>query len=166
MTSSTVIRRLVTLSTAAILAMGSAVLAAPQSSAAEADLVWYFDRTFREVIDVGGTGDTHGDITVTNGGVSETRGGKAVGSYVTSQLTASIAIPGGRQDRKTDISIKVGRGVIYTTALVAANAGTPPRTTSAHAIIGGTGKYAGVSGEMILKPLSDTRYKVSFYFVD
>jgi hypothetical protein len=94
------------------------------------------------------------------------RGGKAVGAYETSQINASVLIPGGRQNRKTDISITIADSAIYTTALVTANAGTPPAATTAHAIIGGTGKYSGVSGEMILKPLSATRYKVSFFFVD
>lgn len=159
-------RRLTALVSAAFIAVGSAFIAAPSANAAEPDFVWYFDRTFREVIDVGASGDSHGDITVTNGNVSKARGGKAVGSYSTSQVTAYVAIPGGRQNRKTDIGITVGKGVIYTTALVAANAGTPPTRTSAHAIIGGTGTYAGVSGEMILQPLSASRYKASFYLAD
>lgn len=159
-------RKLIAFATAGLVAAGSALMAAPGANAAQADLVWYFDRTFREVIDVGTQGDSHGDITVTNGNVSEVRGGKAVGAYATSQITASVLIPGGRQNRKTDISITIADSAIYTTALVTANAGTPPTTTIAHAILGGTGKYSGVRGEMILKPLSATRYKVSFFFVD
>ena len=158
--------KLIAFATAGLIAAGSALIAAPGANAAQADLVWYFDRTFREVIDVGTPGDSHGDITVTSGGVSEVRGGKAVGTYATSQITASILVPGGRQNRKTDISITIADSAIYTTALVTANAGTSPATTTAHAIIGGTGKYSGVSGEVILKPLSATRYKVSFFFVD
>ena len=157
-------RYFVALGSAGMMVAGALLVGAPSATAAKADLVWYFDRTFREVIDVGSPGDSYGDISVTNGNVSEVRGGKAVGSYVTSQITARVNIPGGRQDRKTDIAISVNGGVIYTTALVAANAGTPPTKTTAHAIIGGTGKYSSVSGEMILKPLSATRYKVSFFF--
>lgn len=166
MTTTKTYRKLIAIATAGFIAAGSTLIAAPSASAAKADLVWYFDRTFREVIDAGTQGDSHGDITVTNGNVSEVRGGKGVGTYSTSQITTSILIPGGRQNRKTDIGIDVGNGVIYTTALVAANAGTPPTKTTAHAIIGGTGEYSGVSGEMILKPLSATRYKVSFFFVE
>lgn len=166
MTTTTTYRKLIAFATAGFIAAGSILITAPSANAAKADLVWYFDRTFREVIDVGTQGDSHGDITVTNGNVSEVRGGKAVGAYATSQITASVLIPGGRQNRKTDISITIADSAIYTTALVTANAGTPPATTIAHAIIGGTGKYSGVRGEMILKPLSATRYKVSFFFVD
>lgn len=87
-----------------------ALIAAPGASAAKADLVVYFDRTFR------------GDITVTNGNVSKTPDGKSVGSYSTS--------------------------------------------TTAYAIIGGTGRYVGVSGELVLKPSSATWYKASFFFRD
>jgi hypothetical protein len=166
MTTTTHFRKLIAFATTGFIAAGSILITAPSANAAKADLVWYFDRTFREVIDVGTQGDSHGDITVTNGNVSEVRGGKAVGAYATSQITASVLIPGGRQNRKTDISITIADSAIYTTALVTANAGTSPATTTAHAIIGGTGKYSGVSGEMILKPLSATRYKVSFFFVD
>ncbi len=166
MNSSTTPRKIIALAAALFMSIGTAVIAAPSANAAKADLVWYFDRTFREVIDVGDQGNTHGDITVTNGNVSEVRGGKAVGSYTTSQIAVRVLIPGGREDRKTDIAISVNGGVIYTTAIVAANGGTPPTKTSAHAIIGGTGQYSGVSGEIILKPLSGSRYKVNFYFVD
>jgi hypothetical protein len=164
MTSRIPPRHFIALAAAALIAAGSTIVAVPGASAAKADLVVYFDRTFREVIDVGTQGQSHGDITVTNGNVSNTPGGKSVGSYSTSQITASILIPGGRENRKTDIGITVRKGVIYTTALVAANAGTAPTSTTAHAIIGGTGRYAGVSGELVLTPLSATRYKASFFF--
>lgn len=159
-------RRFIALAAATFIAAGSAFVTAPSASAAKADLVVYFDRTFREVIEVGTQGMSHGDITVTNGTISNVRGGKAVGSYSTSQITASVLIPGGRENRKTDIGITVRNGVIYTTALVAANAGTPPTETTAHAVIGGTGRYSGVSGELVLKPLSGTRYQASFFFTD
>ena len=158
--------RIATLITAALVAISGSLIAAPSASAAKADLVWFIDRTYREVIDIKGDGDNVGDITVTNGTVSETRGGEPVGTYATSQITAAVAIPGGRQNRQTTLAFNVGDNTIYTTALVSANAGTAPQTTITHAIIGGTGKYSGARGEMILRPLSDTRYKVSWYFVD
>lgn len=158
--------RFATLITTALVAISGSVIAAPTASAAKADLVWFIDRTYREVIDIKGDGDNTGDITVTNGTVSETRGGEPVGTYATSQITAAVAIPGGRQSRQTTVAFSVGNNTIYTTALVSANASTPPQTKITHAIIGGTGKYSGARGEMILRPLSDTRYKVSWYFVD
>ena len=159
-------KRILTLASAAIVAVGATLVAAPSASAEKASLVWYLDRTFREVIDIGKEGDSVGDLTVTNGNISETRNGKAVGSYVTSQITASVLIPGGRQDRKTDLALTVGNNTIYATSLVAANAGTPPTRRTLMAITGGTGKYSGARGQIVLRPLSDTQYKVSFFFVN
>lgn len=158
--------RFATLITAALVAISGSLIAAPSASAAKADLVWYIDRTYREVIDIKGDGDNTGDITVTNGTISEIRGGEPVGTYATSQITAAVAIPGGRQSRQTMLAFEIGKNSIYTTSLVTANAGTPPRKKFTHAIIGGTGEYSGVRGEVVLRPLSDTRYKVSWYFVD
>ena len=158
--------RFATLITAALVAISGSLIAAPSASAAKADLVWFIDRTFREVIDIKGDGDNVGDITVTNGTVSETRGGEPVGTYATSQITAAVAIPGGRQNRQTTLAFSVGNDTIYTTALVSANAGTAPQTKITHAIIGGTGKYSGARGEVLLRPLTDTRYRVAFFFVD
>ena len=116
-----------TLITAALVAISGSLIAAPSASAAKADLVWYIDRTYREVIDIKGDGDNTGDITVTNGTISEIRGGEPVGTYATSQITAAVAIPGGRQSRQTMLAFEIGKNTIYTTSLVTANAGTPPR---------------------------------------
>lgn len=53
MTSRILPRRFIALAAAALIAAGASLIAAPGASAAKADLVVYFDRTFREVIDVG-----------------------------------------------------------------------------------------------------------------
>ncbi len=158
--------RLTAIITAALVSISGSLIAAPSASAAKADLVWFIDRTYREVIDVKGDGDNVGDITVTNGTISETRNGEPVGTYATSQITVAVAIPGGRQNRQTTLALTVGDSTTYTTALIAANAGTPPRTKFVHAIIGGTGKYSGVRGQVVLRPLSDTTYRVAFFLVD
>jgi hypothetical protein len=62
--------------------------------------------------------------------------------------------------------MSVGNNTIFATSLVEANGGTPPSKLTMFAITGGTGKYAGVRGQMALKPLSDSRYKISFTFVN
>jgi hypothetical protein len=82
--------RITAIITAALVAISGSLIAAPSASAAKADLVWFIDRTYREVIDIKGDGDNTGDITVTNGTISETRGGEAVGTYATSQITAAV----------------------------------------------------------------------------
>ena len=158
--------RIATLITAALVAISGALIAAPSASAAKADLVWYLDRDYREVIDIKGDGANAGDITVANGSISETRGGKAVGTYAFVGVEASVAIPGGRITRSGNTSLTINGSTIYTTTLVSTNAGLPPTDKFVHAIIGGTGEYSGVRGEVIVKPLSDTRMKYSFYFVD
>ena len=138
---------------------------ATAETVATEELVWYFERTYREVIDVGVSGDSHGDITVTNGGVSSELDGEVVGSYATTQISARVGKADGSQDRKTDISVSMDGSTIYTTSLVTATPGTPPTEKTAHAIVGGTGTYAGARGEMILEPLSAESYKVTFYFI-
>jgi len=138
---------------------------ATSETATSEELVVFFERSYREVIDVGVSGDSHGDITVTNGGVSSELGGEVVGSYATTQISANVGKSDGSQDRKTDISVSVSGSTIYTTSLVTAAPGTPPTEETRHAIIGGTGSYAGARGEMILEPLTSTSYKVTFYFI-
>jgi hypothetical protein len=77
-----------------------------------------------------------------------------------------VNIPGGRIDRSVNQALTVGKSTIYMTTLVSTNAGVPPADTFTHAIIGGTGKYSGARGEVIVKPLSDSRFKYRFFFVD
>ena len=158
--------RFAALITAALVAISGSVIAAPSASAAKADFVWFLDRDFRETVDVKGDGITAGDITIANGTISETRGGKDVGTYALVGVEATLNIPGGRIDRSVNTALTVGKSTIYLTTLVATNAGVPPTNTFKHAIIGGTGKYSGARGEVVVKPLSDSRFKYSFYLVD
>jgi len=158
--------RLTAIITAALVAISGSLIAAPSASAAKADLVWYIDRDFREELDIKGDGMSAGDITVANGQISEVRGGKSVGTYSMVGIDASVNIPGGRINRSVTLALTVDASTIYTMSMVATNGGVPPTKKNVYAIVGGTGKYSGVRGEMALRPLSDTRYKVSFYFVD
>ena len=163
--TSTILRKTSALSAAVLVAAGVALVAAPSVQAAQSDMILYFDRNYREVIDLGKTGDSHGDITITHGNLSSTPGGKNVGTYASSQITAVMTIPGGPQSRKIDMSMKLDKGMIYTTSLMSANGGTPPTKPVAYAIIGGTGKYMGVAGQVTLNPISDTGYKATLHFV-
>lgn len=158
--------RFATLITATLVAISGSLIAAPAAFAAKADLVWYLDRNFREIVDIKGDGNSHGDITVANGTISRTKGGKAIGSYALVGVYVTVNIPGGITDRSVNQAMTIGKSTIYTTTLVSTNAGLPPAETFTHAIIGGTGKYSGARGEVVVKPLSDSRFKYSFYFVD
>lgn len=144
-----------------------AVTAAPVAHAAKApkpDLVWYLGSPDRSVVDLPPTGPSIGDITVTNGNVSEQPGSDAIGFYTTNQSTVRVDIPGGREIRDVDLAISVPGGVIYATALIRANSGTPPTSAQTFAIVGGTGKYSGVSGQLIHSGFSAQGSKVQFYF--
>jgi hypothetical protein len=157
--------KLSALTIAGVIAAGATLVVAPGAHAAQSDFVIYMDRSYREVIDVGTAGDSHGDITVSNGSLSQKPGGKSVGTYATSQVTVIMDIPGGRQNRNVDMSFMLGKDAIYSTALIEANGGTPPRKASAFAIVGGTGKYAGAAGELMMTAISPTRYKVTLHLM-
>jgi hypothetical protein len=130
---------------ATIVAMG----AAPHANAAKTpkpDLVWYLGTPDRTVIDLPPIGPSIGDITVTNGDVPELPDSIAIGFYTTNQTTVRVNIPGGREIRDVDLAISAPGGVIYATALIRTNSGTPPTTAKTFAITGGAGKYSGVAG--------------------
>lgn len=166
MTHSSRVARLATAVTAVVVLAFGALLTAPAASAAKADLVWYLDRDYREQLDIKGDGMTAGDITVANGQISEVRGGTSAGTYSMVGIDASVNIPGGRINRSVTLALTVGGGTIYTMSMVATNGGLPPSKKNIYAIVGGTGKYSGVRGQMVLTPLSESRNKVAFTFVD
>lgn len=158
--------RLATVLAATIAILFGSLLTAPPASAAKADLVWYLDQDFRERLDIQGDGVTVGDITVANGQISETRGGESVGTFAAVGIDAAVSIPGGRRDCSSTMTLSIGKNSIYAMSLVATNGGLPPTKKTVYALVGGTGEYSGVRGEMVRTRLSDSRYKVAFYFVD
>ena len=145
-----------------------AVTASPVAHAAKAaqpDLVWYLSSPGRSIVDLPPTGPSIGDITVTNGDVTETPGTIPIGFYTTNQTTVRVNIPGGREIRDVDLSLSVPGGYIYATALIRANSGTPPTKTQTFAIVGGTGKYSGVAGQLIHSGFNAQGSKIEFFFV-
>ena len=142
---------------------------APAAHAAKApqpDLVWYLGSPERSVVDLPPTGPSLGDITVTNGDVSELPGKISIGFYSTNQTTVRVNIPGGREIRDVDLAISAPGGVIYATALIRANSGTPPTKAQTFALVGGTGKYSGVSGQAIHSGFTAQGSKIEFFFVN
>lgn len=145
------------------------IAVAPVAHAAKApqpDLVWYLGTPDRSVVDLPPTGPSLGDITVTNGDVSELPGKISIGFYTTNQTTVRVNIPGGREIRDVDLAISAPGGVIYATALIRANSGTPPTKAQTFAIVGGTGKYSGVSGQAIHSGFTAQGSKIEFFFVN
>ena len=142
---------------------------APVAHAAKApkpNLVWYLGSPDRSIVDLPPTGPSLGDITVTNGDVSELPGKIAIGFYSTNQTTVRVNIPGGREIRDVDLAISAPGGYIYATALIRANTGTPPTKAQTFAIVGGTGKYSGVSGQAVHSGFTAQGSKIEFFFVN
>jgi hypothetical protein len=134
------------------------------ATAPKPNLVWYLSSPDRSVVDLPPTGPSIGDITVSNGDVNETPGKDPIGFYSTNQTTVRVNIPGGREIRSVSLAISVPGGVIYATALIRANSGTPPTKAQNFAIVGGTGKYASVSGELVNSGFNASGSTVEFFF--
>lgn len=159
-------RRAAVISAAVALVGVSVAPVAHAAKAPKPDLVWYLGSPDRSVVDLPPTGPSLGDITVTNGDVTEVPGKIAIGFYSTNQTTVRVNIPGGREIRDVDLALSVPDGFIYATALIRANSGTPPTKAQTFAIVGGTGKYSGVAGQAIHSGFTAQGSKIAFYFVN
>lgn len=160
------LRRATVLSAAVTLAGLSVAPVAHAAKAPQPNLVWYLSSPDRSVVDLPPTGPSLGDITVTNGDVTEMPGKVSIGFYSTNQTTVRVNIPGGREIRDVDLALSVPGGFIYATALIRANSGTPPTKAQTFAIVGGTGKYSGVSGQAIHSGFTTQGSKIEFFFVN
>jgi hypothetical protein len=159
-------RRAAVISATVALVGISVAPAAHAAKAPQPDLVWYLGSPDRSIVDLPPTGPSLGDITVTNGDVSELPGKISIGFYSTNQTTVRVNIPGGREIRDVDLAISAPGGFIYATALIRANSGTPPTKAQTFAIVGGTGKYSGVSGQAIHSGFTAQGSKIEFFFVN
>ena len=159
-------RRAAVISATVALVGISVAPAAHAAKAPQPDLVWYLGSPDRSVVDLPPTGPSLGDITVTNGDVSELPGKVSIGFYSTNQTTVRVNIPGGREIRDVDLAISAPGGVSYATALIRANSGTPPTKAQTFALVGGTGKYSGVSGQAIHSGFTAQGSKIEFFFVN
>ena len=157
-------RRAAVISATVALVGISVAPAAHAAKAPQPDLVWYLGSPDRSVVDLPPTGPSLGDITVTNGDVSELPGKISIGFYSTNQTTVRVNIPGGREIRDVDLAISAPGGFIYATALIRANSGTPPTKAQTFAIVGGTGKSSGVSGQAIHSGFTAQGSKMEFFF--
>ena len=98
-------RRAAVISATVALVGISVAPAAHAAKAPQPDLVWYLGSPDRSVVDLPPTGPSLGDITVTNGDVSELPGKVSIGFYSTNQTTVRVNIPGGREIRDVDLAI-------------------------------------------------------------
>ncbi len=138
-------------------------LAAPAIAAPHSDS-FFLKRTSRQVIDLGTTGTSVGDMAFATGIVSKQRGGAEVGTYNFRGITVAVAIPGGRENRDALLQYNFKNGTLLMERINNVPAGTLPDSTEIYPIIGGTGAYAGAKGTVVFSVLSDSEYKADFRF--
>jgi hypothetical protein len=132
-----------------VLAVAASLVGASGPALAATDLNFRFGAPTRTVVDLGPTGTSVGDLTVTTGDVRRTEAGKPIGYYTTNQITVRADAVSGREIRKVDLSISLPDGMIFATSLIRAQTGVPPRQQMTFAVTGGTGAYAGASGTLV-----------------
>jgi hypothetical protein len=154
---------LVAVAAASITVAGPAVAALP--AAPSGTLTIYTHQTQRDVLDLGATGTTVGDVVTGSGTVSLKKNGKSVGSYSYRSETVRVNMPGGNESRLSTNVYTLPGGTIMATGLVSVSQGTRPTKPQPQIIIGGTGKYAGAQGTMTLTPKNANDYVRTFIFV-
>jgi hypothetical protein len=108
-----------------------------------------------EYIDLGQTGPTKGDITVSGGLIFNAKNKEKIGTYITRRIVLSVDIPGG--DNVTDalIEYKLPGGSVTVSGITTTHPGTHfPNKDSERPIVGGTGKYFGVRGTSKVTPMA------------
>ncbi|MHB1066074.1 MAG: allene oxide cyclase barrel-like domain-containing protein [Candidatus Nanopelagicales bacterium] len=161
-------RTISALAIAATVVAGLAV--APMAQAATRDhgstLKVFLQATEREVLDLGATGATLGDVVTGSGTVRASRNGKALGTFAYRAETVRVNMPGGIESRQSTQWITLADGSIMTSSLISVPQGARPVASQEYVIVGGTGHYAGVAGTATFTPKSANRYVLTFDFID
>jgi hypothetical protein len=142
------------LSAGLTIAIVAPVCAAPSSES------YFLKRSSRQVLDLGTTGSSLGDMAFSVGVMGSKRGGTDAGTYNFRGITVAVAIPGGRENRDSLIQLNLKAGLILMEKIISVPAGTVPDLTETYPVTGGTGKYAGARGTVVFSVLSDSEYKV------
>ena len=162
------IRRLTVVAAAIAVAVAVAV-ATPALAVAPAKpsgtLTIYTHQTQRDVLDLGESGSSTGDIVTGSGSVAMSKSGKAVGTYAYSSETVRVNIPGGSEMRISTSVYTLPGGTILVSGLTSVQQGTRPTKPQAQVIVGGTGKYAGAAGSVAVVPRNANDYTRVFSFV-
>jgi hypothetical protein len=135
-------------------AIVSPAFAAPNSES------YFLKRSSRQVLDLGTTGASVGDMAFSVGVMGSKRGRTDAGTYNFRGITVAVAIPGGRENRDSLIQLNLKAGLILMEKIISVPAGTVPDLTETYPITGGTGNYAGARGTVVFSVLSDSEYKV------
>ena len=159
------------IATAGVIAAGVALTAAAPATAAVAahsskNMTVYIAQTERNVLDLGATGITVGDVVTGSGDVSKTKGGSTIGTFAYRAETVRVNIPGGIENRLSTMWVSLPGGSLMASTVINVPSGTRPVKSQEYVILGGTGKYSGAAGDMTFTPLSPDEYKLAFHFTD
>jgi len=155
-------RRLVTLALASAIALPLAGFATSAQAAPRADRIFMHIDT-RTVIDVGATGSSVGDLTVTHGTLADTLEGDKVGSWTARVV---VVVPGEtKEQRDTLVHFILPGGVLLTRGIYVSPTSKPPTTPVRMAIIGGTDDYFGSRGQVLLTPLGNGNLRLDMDYV-
>jgi hypothetical protein len=104
--------------------------------------------TSRTVIDVGRTGSSIGDLTITEGTVAAN--GERVGYFTTRVV---VVVPGANSERRdTYVQLRLPGGALLLRQLQVDPTGAPPDSTHRMAIVGGSGPYLAARGQAVVSP--------------
>ncbi|MDO8309572.1 MAG: hypothetical protein Q7V58_14605 [Actinomycetota bacterium] len=161
-------RTISALAIAATVATGLAV--APTAQAATRDhpatIKVFLHSTEREVLDLGATGATLGDVVTGSGTVRASKNGKLLGSFAYRAETVRVNMPGGIESRQSTQWITFADGSVMLSSLISVPQGTRPVESQEYVVVGGTGHYSGVAGTATFTPKSANNYVLTFHFVD
>ena len=155
-------RRIITIALASAIALPLAGFATSAQAAPRADRIFMHIDT-RTVIDVGATGSSVGDLTVTHGTLADTLEGDKVGSWTARVV---VVVPGETKERRdTLVHFILPGGVLMTRGIYLSPTSKPPTTPVRMAIIGGTGDYFGSRGQVVLTPLGEGNLRLDMDYV-
>lgn len=122
-------------------------------SAQEQTLTTYTTLSAPEFVDAGATGVSVGDMYVRRGDVALSADGPAVGRYYSQATLVYVDQENSEGARSFFKEIILPEGSIYKMDFVETKHGKPADGKHTHegAIIGGTGKYAGIRGTYTLE---------------
>jgi len=124
----------------------------------------YMHRADRQVVDVGASGASIGDMAFAWGSLSKTAAGPAIGSYTFRGLTLRTDIPGGVEDRDALIQYMLPGGTVLIQQVIHVPLAATPVKADVYAITGGTGTYSGARGSATVKVINPAEYVVTFRF--
>jgi hypothetical protein len=141
--------RKVTLATALSLSLSTAAFAGDKA------MVFYSDIVEPTMIDMAPKGPSLGDMYVRNGAVRSSENGPVIGEYFSQATIIMLDTANDKAARSYMAEIVLAEGTIYHQDIVQLNHGRPIEEGHKHsgAIIGGTGKYAGIRGSYDLELL-------------